>query len=85
VADELRSVEIARRFAARDQQAGHRKAQYSRVIRESQVEAALSLPADMGGGGRRTNLLIRDGLWAHTRRYVPCTGRHPADLIWRSR
>ena len=50
VADELRSVEVARRFAARDQQAGHRKAQYSRVIRESQVAAPLSLPR---GHGRR--------------------------------
>jgi hypothetical protein len=50
MADELGPVEVARGFAARDEQAGHRKRQYSRVIRESQEEVPVSLTKDIGGG-----------------------------------
>ena len=53
MADELGAVEIARGFAARDEQAGHRKAEYIRVIRESQAEGGLSLRADIRRGSGR--------------------------------
>jgi len=63
VADELRSVEIARRFAARDQQAGHRQ-ERSIAVSSGSRRWRPRCPSGRtsAAGARRMNPLIRGGL-----------------------